>query len=663
MNEKNKYIYLGRIDTPEQLRRLPVSELKVYCAELREFIIEQVSLNPGHLGSSLGALELAVAIHYVYDTPNDKLVWDVGHQAYAHKIITGRRDSFHTNRKYGGISGFPRRVESEYDAFGVGHSSTSISAALGMSIAASLLGKEKEHTIAVIGDGSIGCGLAFEGLNNAGASGRDMLVILNDNKMAIDPNVGALKEYLLELTTSEHYNKMKTGAWNALSCMPGFRKILQKIENGAKSIFLHQSNLFEAMNFRYFGPVDGNDVEALVRTLKDLKNISGPKLLHAITVKGKGYKPAEVNQTEWHAPGLFDFHTGEKIECKSDKLRYQDVFGHTLVELARRNERIVGITPAMPTGCSMNLLMEQMPDRAFDVGIAEGHAVVMAAGMAASGLVPFCNIYSSFMQRAVDNIIHDVALQGLEVVLPLDRAGIVGQDGATHHGLFDIPLLRSVPNVVIGAPSSAEMLRDMMYTASKGGYGGAFVIRYPRGGSFEAEGLLGSPMKEMELGKSRCVVHNPQARVVVLSLGSMVEHVNEAMKIVSDRMTGNSDIIAQAYGRLADNVDKEPVADNNISVEHHDLIFAKPLDVDLLDEICSRESTAYIVTVEDGMRAAGVGSAVLEYMSDKGYDNKRLIRLGVDDVFIEHGMPDELYQECGLDARSIAMVIGRCLKN
>lgn len=631
MNTTKTTSYLQRIDSPAQLKALSLDELVVYCAQLREFIIEQVSLNPGHLGSSLGALELAVAVHYVYDTPTDKLIWDVGHQAYAHKIITGRGGEFHTNRTLGGISGFPRMSESPYDAFGVGHSSTSISAALGMSIASSLLGTTS-HSIAVIGDGAMSCGLAFEGLNNAGAWGGDMLVILNDNKIAIDPNVGALKEYLLGLTTSQRYNRMKNKVWQALQHTPRLRRVLQKVGHGAKSFFLHQSNLFESLNFRYFGPVDGNDVKALIRTLSDLKNISGPKLLHTLTVKGKGYTPAEKSQTEWHAPGLFDCSTGEKIVSQTaGTMRYQDVFGHTLVELAMANERIVGITPAMPTGSSMNLMMEALPNRAFDVGIAEGHAVVMAAGMAASGLVPFCSIYSSFMQRAVDNVIHDVALQRLEVVLPLDRAGIVGQDGATHHGIFDIALLRCVPNVIIGAPSSARELRNMMYTASLGGYGGAFVIRYPRGGKFETNSFQ-TPLQRIQIGTAQQL--QTGNRLAVISLGEMVGHCSQAISLAQEAL-GES---ASEEGAIA----------------HYDLRFAKPLDTQLLEEICQKFTT--LIIAEDGVIAGGVGSAILEFISDKGH-NCKVHRIGIPDLFPEHGTPEELYRACGMDPVTISQVI------
>lgn len=624
MKNEDNTIFLNRINSPSDLKQLSVEELQVYCAELRQFIIDQVSMNPGHLGSSLGAVELAVAIHYVYDTPDDKLIWDVGHQAYAHKIITGRRDLFHTNRRLGGISGFPRMCESEYDAFGVGHSSTSISAALGMAVAAEFSG-EQIASIAVIGDGSMSCGLAFEGLNNAGAMGANLLVVLNDNKIAIDPNVGALKEYLLGITTSQKYNKFKNKVWNSLAPVPRFRRMVQKVEHGAKSFFLHQSNLFESLNFRYFGPVDGNDVQALVRALRDLKNIPGPKLLHTLTVKGKGYKPAENSQTEWHAPGVFDPVTGTKSPSPCSNLRYQDVFGRTLVELARANSRVVGITPAMPTGCSMNLLMEAMPERAFDVGIAEGHSVVFAAGLAAGGLMPFCNIYSSFMQRAVDNIIHDVALQELEVVFPLDRAGLVGQDGATHHGVFDVALLRGVPNVIIAAPMDARELRDMMYTASCGGYGAAFVIRYPRGGAVP-EASWQTPMERTEIGRGR-MLRDGDSTLAVLSLGTTAEAVNQAIETAHETGLGH--------------------------IAHYDLRFAKPLDQQMLHEVGQRFK--HVITVEDGVISGGVGSAILEFMADNRYACT-VTRVGVPDNFIEHGTPEELARICGLDSASLLRV-------
>lgn len=607
--------YLQYVNSPEDLKRLTIDELPVYCGELREFIIAEVSTNPGHLGSSLGALEIAVALHYVYDTPYDRLVWDVGHQAYAHKIITARRDMFHTNRCHGGISGFPRRSESEYDCFGAGHASTSISSALGMAAAADLKG-EKRKVVAVIGDGALSGGLAFEGLNNASSSGHDILVILNDNNISIDPNVGALKDYLLSLTTSKRYNSIKDRAWHVLSRVPRFRRTLQKMEHGAKSFFLHQSNMFESLNFRYFGPIDGNDVKALVRRLQDLRSIKGPKLLHALTVKGKGYPAAERFQTEWHAPGRFDVQTARKdAPSTPEKLRYQDVFGYTIVALAEANDKIVGITPAMPTGCSLCVMMEKMPDRAFDVGIAEGHAVTFAAGLSSEGMLPFCNIYSSFAQRAVDNIIHDVALQGLDVVLCLDRAGLVGEDGATHHGVFDVALLRSVPGIVIAAPSSAEDLRRMMYTASCGGCG-CFVIRYPRGGAFDRT-VLDAPFMKVEIGRSRLV--SDGVGTAILSLGSTFEIAVEAAA-----MTGAA---------------------------HYDLRFAKPLDEAMLADVAARFSR--VVVTEDGVMSGGVGSAVLEFFCARGITIEvRLI--GIPDQFVEHGTVAELRDDVGLTAAAIA---------
>lgn len=612
MDTKNTK-YLKKVDSPEDLRKLSLEELPLYCNELRDFIVSQVSVNPGHLGSSLGALEIAVALHYVYATPYDRMVWDVGHQAYAHKIITGRRDQFHTNRKHGGISGFPRRSESIHDAFGVGHASTSISAAVGMATASKIKGEERK-IVAIIGDGSMSGGLAFEGLNNA--MGHDMLVILNDNNMAIDPNVGALKEYLLSLTTSKSYNRIKNKTWRALSFWPLLRRVIQKIEHGAKSFFLHQSNLFESLHFRYFGPIDGNDVVSLVKRLQDLRDIPGPKLLHALTIKGKGYPAAEEEQTEWHAPGLFDPATGKKNVAIRNTLRYQDVFGLTLVELARQNDKIVGITPAMPSGCSMNLLMKEMPSRAFDVGIAEGHAITFSAGMACEGLVPFCNIYSSFAQRSIDNIIHDVALQGLEVVLCLDRAGLVGEDGATHHGVFDIALLRSVPNIIISAPSSAEELRNLMYTASIGGYGGCFVVRYPRGGKFD-KSEIDKPLKTIEIGSAQ-TIHEGDSGTAILSLGSTLSIASKASTL--------------------------------LDATHIDLRFAKPLDTKMLNKIAKTHSK--IITVEDGVLACGVGSAIREYYASQNIDVK-VISIGVNDHFIEHGTLDELWIDAGLSVENI----------
>lgn len=614
--ERKKTKYLEKINSPADLRGLSLDELPAYCAELRDYIISQVSINPGHLGSSLGSLEIAVALHYVYNTPNDRLIWDVGHQAYAHKIITSRRDLFPTNRRHGGISGFPRRSESEYDAFGVGHASTSISAAVGMAVGSKIKGEDRK-VVAIIGDGSMSGGLAFEGLNNA--ADHDILVILNDNNISIDPNVGALKESLLSLTTSRGYNRIKNRVWRALGFWPFLRRTIQKIEHGAKSFFLHQSNLFESLNFRYFGPIDGNDVVALVKRLQDLRDIPGPKLLHALTVKGKGYAAAEQEQTEWHAPGLFDPATGIKNGSKCDTLKYQEVFGHSLVQLARANDKIAGITPAMPSGSSLNLMMAEMPERAFDVGIAEGHAVTFAAGLAVEGLVPFCNIYSSFAQRAVDNIIHDVALQKLEIVLCLDRAGIVGEDGATHHGVFDVALLRSVPNIIISAPSSARDLRRLMYTASRGGYGSCFVIRYPRGGSFD-KAVLDESFEALEVGRSQ-TVRTGDARVAVLSLGSTFE-------------------IAAAAAEILD-------------ATHVDLLFAKPLDTTMLDRIAAENDR--IVVVEDGVSAGGVGSAVMEYYASRGAGvDVRVV--GIPDHFIEHGTIKELWADAELTVENIVAV-------
>lgn len=627
--------YLDQINSPADLRKLSVNELPAYCAELRDFIIREVSANPGHLGASLGAVELAVAIHYVYDTPNDKLVWDVGHQAYAHKIVTGRRELFHTNRKLGGISGFPKMSESEYDAFGGGHSSISISAALGLSRALRRADGTGPKCVAVIGDGAMTGGLAFEGLNNAGADpDNDILVVLNDNRISIDPNVGALKEALLDISTSQHYNRFKDSTWNALNRVPRLRQMIRKVLNGAKSFFLHQSNLFEAFNFRYFGPVDGNDVVALVKALRDLRTLPGPKILHALTVKGKGYGPAEQDQTEWHAPGRFDPETGKRYAAAASEgpemFKFQDVFGHTLVQLAEADLRIVGITPAMPTGCSMNLLMERMPERAYDVGIAEGHAVTFAAGLAAGGKVPFCNIYSSFMQRAVDNIIHDAAIQELPVVLCLDRAGLVGEDGATHHGAFDLALLRGVPNLTIVAPMDATELRNAMYTASAG-RDGMWVIRYPRGGSFPASEVLDLPFERVEIGKGRILAEPAEAKIAILSIGAIGTEAEAAVAAL---------------------------AEEGVAVAHYDLRFAKPLDTAMLDRIASRGYRA-VVTVEDGVVAGGVGSAVLEYFSDNGLLGggcgvESVVRLGLPDRFVEHGAVGQLRALCGIDSESIA---------
>ena len=624
MRMGSQYPLLSRINSPQDIKKLGVDDLLGLSNEVRQFIIDVVSSNPGHFGASLGVVELTVALHYVFNTPNDRIIWDVGHQAYGHKILTGRRDLFHTNRKYGGISGFPKRSESDYDAFGTGHSSTSISAALGMALASELKGEERQ-TIAVIGDGSMTAGLAFEGLNNGGSKKSNLLVILNDNNMAIDPNVGALKEYLLDITTSQTYNRFKKDVWNLLGKLdriaPSTRSTIQKLENAIKSAILKQSNLFESLGFRYFGPVDGHDVVYLTQVLNDLKNIPGPKLLHCVTVKGKGFSPAEKDQTVWHAPGLFDKNTGERIVIRSEKPappRFQDVFGHTLVELAEQNQKIVGITPAMPTGCSMNIMMEKIPERTFDVGIAEQHAVTFAAGLAAEGLVPFCNIYSSFMQRAYDQVVHDAALQNLNVVFCLDRGGLVGDDGATHHGVFDIAYMRAIPNITICSPMNEEELRNMMYTAQQQDMG-TWSIRYPRGNGVMTNWK--KPFRTLEVGKGRQLRDGTD--IAILTLGPL----------------GN--IAAKAIEKLAE---------EGISVAHYDMRFVKPIDEQLLAQIGKRFK--HIITIEDGCLQGGFGSAILEWLNDNGLSNQ-VIRLGIPDRFIDHGTQAELYRECGIDAEGI----------
>lgn len=612
---------LDKINTPKELKQLEIAQLPQLCDELREFIIKELSNNPGHLGSSLGVVELTVALHYVYDTPIDNLIWDVGHQAYAHKILTGRRDVFHTNRKLGGISGFPKRSESEYDAFGGGHSSVSVSAALGMDVASEVLGNNS-HSVAIIGDGAMSGGLAFEGLNNAGFVSKDILVILNDNDMSIDPNVGALNAYLIKITTSSQYNRFKNKVIDLLKPTPKIHNFIAKLLGALKLSILKRGNLFEALNFRYFGVTDGHDVMELVRILQDLKEIKGAKLLHVLTTKGKGFAPAENSQTTWHAPGKYDPNTGE-IKCKnSDKMRFQDVFGETLLELAKQNPKIIGVTPAMPTGSSMCIMQREIPQRVFDVGIAEAHAVTFSGGAAAAGLLPFCNIYSSFMQRAYDNVIHDVVLQGVDVVLCLDRSGIVGEDGSTHHGVFDVAFFRAIPNIIISAPRNEHELRNLMYTASKGG-NGAFVIRYPRG-----EGSICDWRSEFEL----------------VQIGK------------SQKLRSGNDIAILSLGTTA--IDCEKVADElsveGISVEHIDLRFAKPLDTTMLKEIGSRFKT--IITVEDGVISAGVGSAVLEYFNDNDIKTK-VVRLGIADNFVLHGSVAELKALCGYDAAGIMRAI------
>lgn len=614
----SEYKWLDRIDSPDDLKKLSGSDLRQYCDELRQYIIEQCSSNPGHLASSLGAVELAVALHYVFNTPDDKIVWDVGHQTYAHKIITGRREAFRTNRKLGGISGFPRMSESPYDAFGGGHASVSISAAFGMAKAAELKGEQRQ-VVAVIGDGSMTGGLAFEGLNNAGASKQtNLLVILNDNNMAIDQATGALKNYLVKISTSRRYNAIKRRLWRILSHTPAVLRFCQKAGNAVKQGLLKNSNLFESLNFRYFGPIDGHNLPELVRALAALRRIEGPKLLHVMTVKGKGYKPAECNKPVWHAPGKFNPETGERIVSKTEVARYQDVFGQTLLDLARADERIVGITPAMPSGSSMNILMKEMPERCFDVGIAEGHAVTFSAGLAAAGMVPFCNIYSSFMQRAYDNVIHDVAIQDLPVVMCLDRGGIVGEDGVTHHGVFDMAAFGAVPGLTIAAPMDELELRNMMYTGLQ--YGHPFMIRYPRG---NGAGRLwrGVPFEALPVGRGRRLREGTD--VALVTVGT----------------------VGNAAARAA-----ERAAAKGVSVAHYDLRFAKPLDEALLAEVGAK--FRHVVTVEDGSLRGGVGEAVTAFFNARGCE-VAVHSLGIGDEWVEHGTPAQLYALCGYDEEGI----------
>ena len=623
---EGQFKYLGKIDSPADLRKLPEESLPEVCGELRRDIVRELAVNPGHFGSSLGAVEIAVALHYVYDTPEDRIVWDVGHQAYAHKIITGRRDSFHTNRKLGGIRPFPSPLESEYDTFACGHASNSISAALGMAVAAKLTGKGKRRVAAVIGDGAMSGGLAFEGLNNASETPNDLLIILNDNDMSIDRAVGGMEKYLLNLSTNETYNRWRFNAsrWLAARGMlsDGRRKGILRFNNALKSALSHQQNVFEGMNIRYFGPHDGNDVASLVRILRQLKDMKGPKLLHLHTVKGKGYEPAEKDATAWHAPGMFDPDTGNRIteDETSKPPRYQDVFGETLLELAKANPRIVGITPAMPTGCSMNILMEKMPERAFDVGIAEGHAVTFAGGMAKDGLLPFCNIYSSFAQRAYDNIIHDLAILNLPVVLCLDRAGLVGEDGSTHHGAFDLAYLRPIPNITIAAPMDERELRKMMYTAQTPGKG-LFAIRYPRGRGVCTDWKC--QLEEIEVGKARKL--SGQGRVAVLTIGPVG---NDVEYIISE--IGEDKAV------------------------HYDMRFLKPIDTDALRE--AAEKCRHIITVEDGVANGGLGSAVAEWVAENGYSTG-VTRIGLPDSFVEHGTVEQLRKIAGTDKESIRLAI------
>lgn len=618
---------LNRINFPADLHQLSEEQLPEVCAELRQYIIDVLSENPGHLGASLGTVELTVALHYVFNAPYDRIVWDVGHQAYGHKILTGRREAFHTLRKFGGISGFPNPAESEYDAFIAGHASNSISAAMGMAVA-SALKHEDRHVIAVIGDGAMTGGLAFEGLNNASVNPNNLLIILNDNNMAIDHSVGGLSQYLVDITTSQAYNKMRYDVYRGLKKInlidDSRRDNILRFNNSLKALLTQQHNLFEGFSIRYFGPVDGHDVGYLVKLLNDIKDMQGPKLLHIKTKKGKGFKPAEESATEWHAPGRFNKETGERIIVHklNEPQLYQDVFGHTLVELAEKDERIVGITPAMPTGCSMTYLMKEFPDRAFDVGIAEGHAVTFSAGLAKEGMIPFCNVYSSFMQRAYDMVIHDVALQKLHLILCLDRAGLVGEDGATHHGVFDLAYLRPIPNLVISSPLNEWDLRNLMYTGYKIS-DSPFVIRYPRGKGEKSDWR--NEMQILPIGKGRKLREGND--IAVLSLGPIG---NEAMKAI-------------------DQVEQE-----GISVAHYDMIYLKPLDEVLLHEVGCKFK--HIITIENGVIAGGLGSAVLEFMADHGY-TPFVKRIGVPDQFIEHGSIPELYKLCGMDADSIAGII------
>jgi len=612
---------LSLINTPEDLRaNLKIEDLEQLCTELRQYIVDVVSEKGGHFGASLGVVEMTVALHYVFNTPYDQLVWDVGHQAYGHKILTGRKDLFHTNRVYKGISGFPKRTESEYDTFGVGHSSTSISGALGMAVASKLKGETDRQVVAVIGDGAMTAGLAFEGLNHGGAAEANLLVVLNDNCMSIDPNVGALKEYLTDITTSHTYNKVKDEVWALLGKIskfgPDARSIVSKVSETLKGSMLKESNLFEALNWRYFGPIDGHDVEYMTRVMSDLRDIPGPKILHCVTKKGKGYAPAEAGSpTTWHAPGLFNKETGEiiKVIPKSPKPpKYQDVFGHTIIELAEKNEKIVGVTPAMPSGCSLKFMMEAMPDRAFDVGIAEQHAVTFSAGMATQGMVPFCNIYSSFMQRAYDQVIHDVALQNLNVVFCLDRGGLVGADGPTHHGAYDLAYMRCIPKMTVASPMNEEELRNLMYTAQQENMG-PFSIRYPRG-----EGVMTdwkTPLRAIPVGTGRKVRNGED--IAFLTIGPIGNYALEACL---------------------------QLAEKGISAALYDLRFIKPLDELMLHEVFGKFTK--VITVEDGCIQGGMGSAVLEFMADHGY-SAQVRRMGIPDQYIEHGTVDELYAECG----------------
>ena len=625
MENMTKYPLLGKINSPADLRQLPEESLPQVCSELRNFIIDSLANNPGHFASSLGSVELTVALHYVFSTPDDKLVWDVGHQAYGHKILTGRRDRFHTNRKFGGIKPFPSPDESGYDSFVAGHASNSISAALGLSVSAKLQGRD-EHVVAIIGDGSMSGGLAYEGLNNLSNTPNNLLVILNDNNMSIDKSVGGMSQLLISMHSSKIYNKVR------YAIAKGLRKVgilneqranaLIRFNNGLKAMLFRQQNIFEGMSARYFGPINGHDVHELVRMLRSIKDMTGPRMLHIHTTKGKGWEPAEKNATVWHQPGIFDIETGERIVSEGGTPRFQDVFGDTLVELAKADERIIGITPAMPTGCSMNKLMNELPDRFFDVGIAEGHAVTFSAGLAKGGALPFCNIYSSFMQRGYDNLIHDVALQRLDFVLCLDRAGLVGEDGPTHHGAFDLAYLRPIPNLTISSPYDERELRRLMFTAVQPGMG-TFVIRYPRGKGSLVDWRC--PLEAVEVGKGRLMREGND--VAFLTLGPL--------------------------GKVMESVLDE-AAKQGVSVAHYDMRFLKPIDTAILHEV--GEKFKYVVTLEDGCVSGGLGSAVVEYMAENGY-NPTIKVMGIPDKFIEHGTPEELYRVCGMDKESVLHTI------
>ena len=629
--------FLEQINIPSDLReKFKIDDLDQISNELRQYIVDVISeIGNSHFGASLGVVELTVALHYVFNTPEDQLVWDVGHQAYGHKILTGRREQFHTNRLKDGISGFPKRSESEYDTFGVGHSSTSISAALGMAVASRYKGEKNKQHIAVIGDGAMTAGLAFEGMNNAGfEKDANLLVILNDNCMSIDPNVGALKEYLTDITTSHTYNKVKDEVWNLLGKIskfgPDAQTIASKVSTALKGSLLKQSNLFESLNFRYFGPVDGHDAIGLARVLEDLKDIPGPKILHCLTKKGAGYKFSEEGDpTKWHAPGVFNKETGEivKIIPKSPQApKYQDVFGYTIVELAEKNSKVMGVTPAMPSGSSLNIMMKAMPNRAFDVGIAEQHAVTFSAGLATQGLIPFCNIYSSFMQRAYDQVLHDVALQNLNVVFCLDRGGLVGADGATHHGAYDLAYMRCIPNMVVSAPMNEEELRNLMFTAQLENKG-PFSIRYPRGNGVMTDWK--TPFKEIKVGTGRKVCSGED--IAILSIGHPGNFAQEAIALMKE---------------------------SGISIAHYDLRFVKPLDAVLLHEVFTKFKK--VITVEDGCLMGGFGSAIIEFMVDQKY-NSEIVRLGIPDEYVHHGTQEELWEDCGFDAKAIVKAVEKML--